>query len=920
MKRMGMKKTCIFIVLWLMVFNVMSIAQVRLTGEITGIVTDEKGAALPGASVTLTGEKLFQKSMTAVTGQNGTFRFLNLNPGNYEILLTLPGFNTLKISPIGVSVGKSMPLIAKLAEAKVNEEVVVKAVAPLIDTKDVQVSTNFSNEIIQNLPTSRNFQDLVESTPAINDYGAYGSGGKVSKSYYKGSSSNSYLLNGVDISDPSTGTTWVNPNYDTIEEIQVVGAGATAEYGNYTGAVLNVITKTGGNKFHGGISSFYTSSKLTGDNSSGIVDLKPDDQKYYTDNSAYFSGPIIKEKLFFFLAGGFTGYQNKIYASPDYAKYKAPHIQANLNWVVNSKNTVTLMFNTDPIDHSNQGLLANSSTDIAYSRVFRSTVWNADWRSMLSADSIFEVRYAGFNGHDRTDPAVRDVASVVDYSTGMTYGSSGMGDDNKRTRNDANATFTRYLDNFLGMSHELKIGVEYEKSETKDYFYSTGADNSFFEVYPVSGYYYVIGYADYTGNTDAKVDRFSGFIQDNLRVNKRLTLNIGARFDSPRLKSPGVSGSIMSYTDIAPRFGLSYDLTGDAKNVIHIGFGRYYEKMTTELHRALPGLGDITYYMALWDHAPDLSAEGLAALPSLIITEENYAGDLPMSTVLSADPNVHSPYSDMLNIRFDRELLKDLSFSLEFIHRWDRDLLNYLINAEHTYAPNIYTEPTTGKTIMVWTRTDSNEDTYTLSNSSWAKRNHDFVIMTLDKRDNGTWSMMASATYQNSRGNVDNQYWAGGRLDGASGDPNYAGNQLLWGKLSFNRTWQFKLMGTYHAPLGINLSGNLHILSGLAWTTQINSSLTGYDLIFSTLILEQRGCHEMPWSWSLDLRVSKDFRLGASKIELMADLLNVFNRDNATSVGVSPYSVYPISGGSAYGKVFSLETPFQARFGVRWAF
>ena len=313
---MRMKRTCVFITLMFLVLNVTSIAQIRLTGDMTGTVMDEKGVALPGVNITLTGEKMFQRSMTAVTGKNGTFRFLNLNPGSYEVECGLPGFNTLKISRVAVSVGRTTPIIAKLVETKVNEEVVVKAEAPLIDTKVVQVSTNFSSEVIQNLPTSRNFQDLVESTPAINDYGAYGSGGKVNQAYYKGSSANSYLLNGVDISDPSTGTTWVNPNYDTIEEIQVVGAGATAEYGNYTGAVLNVITKTGGNKLHGGISTFFTNKSLTGDNSNGILDLKPNEQKYYTDSSVYLSGPLVKEKLFFFLAGGFTGYEDKGYADP----------------------------------------------------------------------------------------------------------------------------------------------------------------------------------------------------------------------------------------------------------------------------------------------------------------------------------------------------------------------------------------------------------------------------------------------------------------------------------------------------------------------------------------------------------------------------------------------------------------------------
>ncbi len=919
---MRLRKTCFFFFLWLMALSVLSMAQVRLTGDISGTVSDEKGIALPGVAITLTGEKMFQSSMTAVTSASGEFRFLNLNPGTYQIECALPGFNSLKISPVSVSVGKTTPIIAKMMEARVNEEVVVRAEAPLIDTKAVQVSTNFSSEVIQNLPTSRNFQDLVESTPAINDFGAYGSGGRVDDGYYKGSSSNAYLLNGVDISDPSTGTTWINPNYDTIEEVQVVGAGATAEYGNYTGAVLNVITKTGSNKFHGGISSFFTNKGLTGDNSSGIEDLKPEEVKYNSETTAYFSGPLVKERLFFFLAGGYTAYKNRAYAAPDYARYKAPHFQANLNWLVDSRNTLTLMFNADPIDHANQGLMANSSPDIAFSRVFRSTVWNANWRSLFSSNSIMEVRYAGFLGKDKVDPFAKDVPQLIDYTTMMVYGSAGSGEDNKRTRHDVNATFTRYLDGFLGMSHELKLGLEFEKSRAQDYFYATGDDNSMFMVMQLAPeMYYVMGYSNYYADYDARVTRLSGFIQDNIRIGRKLTANIGLRFDSPKLKTPGLDYSIAGYTDISPRLGFSYDLTGDARNVLHVGLGRYYDKMTTGTFAScLPGVGNMRYYETVWDHAPDLSPEGLAELPAQILTPDNFVAEMPAGALQGVDPDIHGSYSDILNIRFDRELTRDLALSLEYIHRWDRDLLNMVSTTEHTYSPAVYTDPWQGKTVMVWERTDSLPDNYIYSNSNWAKRNHDFAILTLNKRDNGTWSMMASATYQNSRGNIDNQYASVGGQDGDSGDPNYLDNPLVWGNLRFDRTWQFKVMGTYHAPWGINLSGDVHVLSGLAWETQINSSYTGYDLALGRILLEQRGSNRTPWTWYFNARVAKEIRFGRSKLEFMADVMNIFNRANAAGVAYEPYALFPISGESAYGKVFQLSTPIQTRVGVRWAF
>ena len=167
-----------------------------------------------------------------------------------------------------------------MIQSALQTEVVVTSRAPLIETRTVQLSTNYSNELVKNIPTARNMLDLMESTPGVNDRGAYGAGGNVDSDYYQGSSTSAYLLNGVDVSDLDSGATWVNPNYDTIEEIQVVGVGASAEYGNFSGAVLNVITKAGSNAYHGGLSTYYSDSRLAGNNSGGVIDLNPDNIKY----------------------------------------------------------------------------------------------------------------------------------------------------------------------------------------------------------------------------------------------------------------------------------------------------------------------------------------------------------------------------------------------------------------------------------------------------------------------------------------------------------------------------------------------------------------------------------------------------------------------------------------------------------------
>jgi hypothetical protein len=180
--------------------------------------------------------------------------------------------------------------------------------------------------------------------------------------------------------------------------------------------------------------------------------------------------------------------------------------------------------------------------------------------------------------------------------------------------------------------------------------------------------------------------------------------------------------------------------------------------------------------------------------------------------------------------------------------------------------------------------------------------------------------MMASAVYQNSRGNIDNQsssIGAGGW--GIDTNPNYTENPRL-GQPRHNRPGSLNL--TYALPFGILVAGDLHILSGVAWNPTISSSFTGLNFPQSdTLLLEKRGSETTPWTWYFNFRLSKQFRLGgATALEVLADVFNVFNRANTAYVATEPYALYPISGEPAYGKAFALSSPINLRLGLRLGF
>ena len=244
----------------------------------------------------------------------GAFRFLNLTPGVYKLEISLSGFNPVELSNVPISVGKTTPVQAKLTAAKLKEEVTVIATPPLIETKTPQLTTNFSNFQIENTPSrSRDFKDIMNAAPGFYDMSGFGAGGNNGWGGLAiGSSTTAFQLNGVDVGKPDYGYSTVNPLYETIEEIQVIATGASAEYGNFIGASVNVVTKSGTNDFRGSLTTIYTGGPgWFADNSGGLVNLRPDTYKYNGPISGTFSGPLIKEKLFFSLGAGYEDYKYK---------------------------------------------------------------------------------------------------------------------------------------------------------------------------------------------------------------------------------------------------------------------------------------------------------------------------------------------------------------------------------------------------------------------------------------------------------------------------------------------------------------------------------------------------------------------------------------------------------------------------------
>ncbi|MEJ2190228.1 MAG: TonB-dependent receptor, partial [Acidobacteriota bacterium] len=218
-------------------------------GDIQGRVTDKNGAALPGVSASLESPAL-QGKLTTVTDSNGAFKFLRLSPGIYTATFSLVGYQTHQQSNIKVGIDTTARFEVVMAEA-FSSEIVVTSESPLVNTRETTVGAELSQDFFIDLPIDRNYTSVAAVTPGAQDDGSgqtfYGSTG----------AENAYYIDGVNTTDVEYGQQGTVLNFEFIDEVQVKAGGYTAEYGHATGGLINVITKSGGNEFHGDVFGYF---------------------------------------------------------------------------------------------------------------------------------------------------------------------------------------------------------------------------------------------------------------------------------------------------------------------------------------------------------------------------------------------------------------------------------------------------------------------------------------------------------------------------------------------------------------------------------------------------------------------------------------------------------------------------------------
>ena len=341
-----MKKVFMFVLaMTLAMFATGAMAQSSTTGSIEGTVTDPNGAAVKGATVTVTSPNMMS-SKTATSDDNGHYQIPALPPGTYKVAVDASGFGKYEKDEVSVNLGRTSAVDPQLNLATATATVTVTGGAQ-VDVSANTTGSNVTTEQFSNFPTQRTVQGLYTIAPTVTRSGLRDATGRDRDPSVAGSSGpeNNYILDGVNTTDPAFRGSGANLPFEFVQEVEIKTGAYGAEYGKSTGGIFNVITKSGGNEFHGDLFGYGTTKGLvrsvknfsfTGSSANGFSE---------TDIGGDIGGPIIKDKLWFF--GAFNPqrrtnfYLTQTFFAPVQNKVTIPFYAGKLTWALNSKNTLT---------------------------------------------------------------------------------------------------------------------------------------------------------------------------------------------------------------------------------------------------------------------------------------------------------------------------------------------------------------------------------------------------------------------------------------------------------------------------------------------------------------------------------------------------------------------------------------------------
>jgi len=898
--------------------------------ELRGLVVDESGGALPGATITATHIDT-GTVRTTVTSGSGTFVMPALPIGAYKILAELTGFGSVAKEGIRLAVGDTATLNFQLKVASVAETITVQGESPLVDTKKSELSGRVEQRQVEGLPVNgRDWLGLVSLVP-----GARGNPGAI-QAGASGSDMAKYQVDGVDVTNQCCGGSNQGYSMENIEEFKVETNRYDAEYGRVNGAVINAVTKSGTNKVRGTGFGFFRQDHFfgpVGDAPSFYTGaIAPFDQKQTGVNSG---GPIVRNKAFYFASYeyqklGATARPNTGFAQFDVdlpANTTSHFTTARVDFQPNNAHRLFGRMSIYDWKQLNVGVGGTTTVSGGYSRPSSNHDFSLGDTWVISSRAVNEIRM-GFS-------AINNKLDSNCYCVQLSFPSAILGSPTnspqwwKEMNIQVNDLFSYFVPSWHG-EHSVKMGFQF----FRPHFWGAFPDPAFGQftftrdptnfndpsTYPAPNRYVTqLGDTSYTIMNPT----YGAFFQDNWTVNHNLTINLGIRYDLetgtsntdvPSPIQPGVRP--LDRNNIAPRIGFAYDIHGDGQSVVRGGVGRYFDKvmlnLTSNERRTI--LGE---FIGVTIVNPSFTN------PLGGLTFQDFKNQKIPAGLTVLDNFYQTPYNDQISIGLAQQLRPGYSMQIDYVHSRG-------YNEPMTPSVNFFEDPVThlpqsparfGRPYPAYT-------TITMTTST-GKSAYDGLQVGVNARTRrltlgATYTL--SRTYDNHNGNrggtPTNWFNLADEYTYASSDQRnrFVVNAVTMLPYDVQASAIFFVgsprpinVGSNLDPFGLGYTGRW--LDATGNTIPRDSERTGCTACFPVTISGVTTLEGVSgWDRKLDLRFAKSVKVQHVTLQGMMDVFNVLNIKNATGYTTNIFSRTYLQPSSSTNLFYQ---PRQIQFGFR---
>lgn len=856
-----------------------------LTGALIGVVMDEQGAVLAGARAQISSTSLIGGRDQQRTDAKGRLRFPVLPPGSYVLDVAFDGFAPYHEEGIDIGASGTIERTIRLSLAGVTTSVVVKAPGSRIDARNPGFGTRFGREELRGMPTARRgMADFLRATPGVSPTSPASGTATTISAFGSGTNENLFLIDGTSTTCPCNGVARSEPVTDFIQELYVQSVGASAEYGNAQGAVINVITRQGSDRFRFDASYYNQTARLTSQPVRlpyGTAGLESGYERVrYRDVTTSVGGPVRRDRLWFF-----AGYQHvRDYDSqpgtdPAWPRtFEQDKASAKLTWKFGPAWQLMQSAQYEYWVAPEQPTRAKPFEATQRRHASVPVITFGDLTHVSSDRTLWQVRVGRFVHARVDDPSSGDrtIPSRSDKLTGITSGAPATIGALTLIRTAAKATVTHYRPGLWGADHQWKAGGGIEQGEGHGHsIIPTGVrfvDSGGLPNQTVSSGPSLSGGLSVTAGA---------FVSDEITLSNRLTINAGVRFDHSRaivedLHAVDLNGretdeivkglgTLYTWNIVSPRLGFTMKLSADGRTMLRGSYGRFSQGVLTgEFSGFHPGGAPVT-----------------TATLDPVTGATTRVKVVDSKTSLQLDPGIRAAHTDEYSLGVDRELGRSLSVAIAAVHKRGTDFIGWT-EVGGQYREEMWTLQD-GRLLPVFVLVNSTADLrFRLTNPDGYSLTYNGLVVAVEKRRANGWQAFGSYTLSRTSGL---QASSGMTVSGAQSssvalpatpigrDPNALTNAR--GRLLSDRPQVLRVTTSVDvARTGFVIAANLQHFSGKPWAATTLLALPQGD---QRILLEPPGTRRLSSQTLLDVRLSRAVHFRNARIEFVLDVLNALN-------------------------------------------